>query len=259
MELAREGNFDPIILDLMMPKIMVPGPYAHPGVLQTSLSSCSPPRGRTRTRSWPSGADDYTTKPQHPGAEGAVLRSRRPRGGAAPGGCKSPLPRAKHPSGPMSVPPGRMGSQNFTAKEFDLMELFRATPPGTAGRTCSMWCGGEYIGDYRTVDAQCPPPVKAGAGPRQLPNTSALSGGGLLPQQPPCLRRSIQMTSLPEREVLEHREGTTEDPVFRPPPGHHAKELSGPPGPGAGKPALPAFGRPGPVILQEGLCAARRP
>ena len=48
VELAREGNFDLIILDLMMPKI-------------DGLQACM--RIRERTRSWASSAERMTTSP----------------------------------------------------------------------------------------------------------------------------------------------------------------------------------------------------
>ena len=114
VELAREGNFDLIILDLMMPKIdglqacMRIREFSNVPVIMLTA------KGRTADKimGFECGADDYITKPFNILELKARVRAlrRSGAGGAEAGRQKAPH-RGPHPPGLTGAPPGRTGSR----------------------------------------------------------------------------------------------------------------------------------------------------
>ena len=133
VELAREGNFDLIILDLMMPKIdglqacMRIREFSNVPIIMLTAKS----EDADKLMGFECGADDYVTKPFNI----LELKAR----------VRALLRRAA-------------GTQrktvDLTAKEYDLIELLMRNPRRVYSRENLMnvvW-GYAYAGDYRTVD-----------------------------------------------------------------------------------------------------------
>ena len=159
VELAREGNFDLIILDLMMPKIdglqacMRIREFSNVPVIMLTA------KGRTRTRSWASSAERMTTSPSPFNILElkARVRALLRRSGAAvqKQASKSPLTVGHIRLDPNGRSAWKDGVPvDLTAKEFDLMELLMRNPGRVYSREnlLNVVWGYEYIGDYRTVD-----------------------------------------------------------------------------------------------------------
>ena len=158
VELAREGSFDLIILDLMMPKIdglqacMRIREFSDvPIIMLTAKSEDS-----DKLMGFACGADDYVTKPFNILELKARVRALLRRAGMA---------AQKEKGGRLTVghitldPDERSASKDgqpveLTAKEFDLMELLMRNPGRVYSREnlLNMVWGYEYAGDYRTVD-----------------------------------------------------------------------------------------------------------
>jgi DNA-binding response OmpR family regulator len=158
VELAREGGFDLILLDLMMPKIdglqacMRIREFSNVPVIMLTAKG----EDADKLMGFECGADDYITKPFNLLELKARVRALLRRSGAAEqqkagavlqtGHIK--LDTAARAAWRDSVP------VELTAKEFDLMELLLRNPGRVYSREnlLNVVWGYEYIGDYRTVD-----------------------------------------------------------------------------------------------------------
>ena len=160
VELARKGDYDLIILDLMMPKKdgleacqEIRGFSTVPIIMLTARS-----QDADMLMGFESGADDYVTKPFNILALKARVRAllRRASINAAPEHGEAKLLSAGHISldeqGRRAMKDGR--EVELTMKEFDLM-LFLMKNPGKVYSRESLldlvW-GYDYQGDTRTVD-----------------------------------------------------------------------------------------------------------
>ena len=158
VELAREGGFDLIILDLMMPKIdglqacMRIREFSNVPVIMLTAKG----EDADKIMGFECGADDYITKPFNILELKARVRALLRRSGAAV---------QKQSGGTLTVGHIRLDSGEraawkdgqrveLTAKEFDLMELLMRNPSRVYSREnlLNVVWGYEYIGDYRTVD-----------------------------------------------------------------------------------------------------------
>lgn len=158
VELAREGGFDLIILDLMMPKIdglqacMRIREFSNVPVIMLTAKG----EDADKIMGFECGADDYITKPFNILELKARVRALLRRSGAAV---------QKQSGGTLTVGHIRLDSGEraawkdgqrveLTAKEFDLMELLMRNPGRVYSREnlLNVVWGYEYIGDYRTVD-----------------------------------------------------------------------------------------------------------
>ena len=159
VELAREGSFDLIILDLMMPKIDGLQACARirefsdvPVIMLTARSEDT-----DKIIGFEYGADDYVTKPFNIMELKVRIRALLRRAGAAArtGGGENKLTAGHIRLDPMERTAWK-GEQSveLTAKEFDLMELLLRNPGRVYSREnlLNVVWGYEYIGDYRTVD-----------------------------------------------------------------------------------------------------------
>ena len=150
VDLAREGSFDLIMLDLMMPKIdglqacMRIREFSNVPIIMLTAKG----EDTDKIIGFECGADDYITK--------ARVRALLRRSGSA---------GQKQEAGQLTVghilldPAQRAAWRDgqrveLTAKEFDLMELLMRNPGRVYSREnlLNIVWGYEYIGDYRTVD-----------------------------------------------------------------------------------------------------------
>ena len=129
LELAREGRFDLIILDVMMPEMdgleacMKIREFSNVPIIMLTAKS----EDADKLMGFECGADDYLTKPFNI----LELKAR----------VRALLRRAGEPV-------------ELTAKEYDLIELLMRNPRRVYSRENLMnvvW-GYTYAGDYRTVD-----------------------------------------------------------------------------------------------------------
>ena len=159
VEMARTGNYDLIVLDLMMPKKdglqacqEIRSFSTVPIIMLTARSE-----GSDLLMGFESGADDYVTKPFNILELKARIRALLRRAGmsAAPQQGRSALTR-----GHISIDPERRSAskngQNveLTMKEFDLIEFLMRNPGRVYSRESLLdlvW-GYDYQGDTRTVD-----------------------------------------------------------------------------------------------------------
>ena len=154
VELARNGAFDLIILDLMMPKIdglqacMRIREFSNVPIIMLTARS----EDTDKIIGFECGADDYITKPFNILELKARVRALLRRAGMAAqkqgGGGRLSMgvdARAAWKDGK---------SVDLTAKEFDLMELLLRNPGRVYSREnlLNVVWGYEYAGDYRTVD-----------------------------------------------------------------------------------------------------------
>ena len=159
VELAREGSFDLIILDLMMPKI--DGLQACMRIREFSdvpiIMLTAKGEDSDKLMGFACGADDYVTKPFNILELKARVRALLRRTAAAA--------VKQQETGELTVghihldPAERSAWKNgapveLTAKEFDLMELLMRNPGRVYSREnlLNVVWGYEYVGDYRTVD-----------------------------------------------------------------------------------------------------------
>ncbi|MBQ8800810.1 MAG: response regulator transcription factor [Clostridium sp.] len=159
VEMAREGGYDLILLDLMMPKIDGLQACARirefsdvPIIMLTARSEDT-----DKIIGFEYGADDYVTKPFNIMELKARIRALLRRAGTAArtGGGESKL-TAGHIRLDSTERTAWKGEERveLTAKEFDLMELLLRNPGRVYSREnlLNVVWGYEYIGDYRTVD-----------------------------------------------------------------------------------------------------------
>ncbi|MBR2481877.1 MAG: response regulator transcription factor [Oscillospiraceae bacterium] len=158
VELARNGDFDLIILDVMMPEMDGLETCMHirefsdvPVIMLTARSEDT-----DKLLGFEYGADDYVTKPFNILELKARVRALLRRSGSASAAKKSSLLTC----GALSLDTEqRLAMKNgevveLTAKEYQLMELFMNNPRRVYSREMLMdtvW-GYTYAGDYRTVD-----------------------------------------------------------------------------------------------------------
>ena len=158
VELAREGSFDLIILDLMMPKIdglqacMRIREFSNVPIIMLTARS----EDTDKIIGFEYGADDYITKPFNILEVKARIRALLRRSGAAEQKSSENVLTVGHiklDTGERSAWKSGV-SVELTAKEFDLMELLMRNPGRVFSREnlLNVVWGYEYIGDYRTVD-----------------------------------------------------------------------------------------------------------
>ncbi|MDD6159770.1 MAG: response regulator transcription factor [Oscillospiraceae bacterium] len=159
VEKARAGQFDLIILDLMMPKIdglqacMKIREFSNVPIIMLTARS----EDRDKIIGFECGADDYITKPFNILEVKARIRALLRRAGqtAQQERIANRLERGVIAIDTAERSAWRDGKPvELTAKEFDLMELLLRNPGRVYSRENlldQVW-GYEYIGDYRTVD-----------------------------------------------------------------------------------------------------------
>ena len=158
VELARSGNFDLIILDLMMPEIdgleacMRIREFSNVPIIMLTARS----EDTDKIIGFECGADDYITKPFNILELKARIRAmlRRASGGAQ-GKASSQITAGGLTLDTEQRVAIRDGEVvELTAKEYDLIELLMKNPRRVYSRENLMnvvW-GYSYTGDYRTVD-----------------------------------------------------------------------------------------------------------
>ena len=159
VELAREGSFDLVILDLMMPKI--DGLQACMRIREFSdvpiIMLTAKGEDSDKLMGFACGADDYVTKPFNILELKARVRALLRRTAAA---AVKQQETGELTVGHIHLDPAERSAWKdgapveLTAKEFDLMELLMRNPGRVYSRENLMnvvW-GYEYVGDYRTVD-----------------------------------------------------------------------------------------------------------
>ena len=157
VELARSGNFDLIILDLMMPGIdglqacMRIREFSNVPVIMLTARS----EDTDKIIGFECGADDYITKPFNILELKARVRALLRRAGAAQTQSRGGLTvgHIRLDADQRSAWKGEEPVE-LTAKEFDLMELLVRNPGRVYSREnlLNVVWGYEFIGDYRTVD-----------------------------------------------------------------------------------------------------------
>ena len=158
VELAREGSFDLILLDLMMPRIdglqacMRIREFSNVPIIMLTAKG----EDTDKIMGFECGADDYITKPFNILELKARVRALLRRSGAA----EQKRGEAVLEAGHIRLDAGGRAAWRdgvpveLTAKEFDLMELLLRNPGRVYSREnlLNVVWGYEYIGDYRTVD-----------------------------------------------------------------------------------------------------------
>ena len=158
VELAREGGFDLILLDLMMPKIdglqacMRIREFSNVPIIMLTAKG----EDADKLMGFECGADDYITKPFNLLELKARVRALLRRSGAAQQKKAGGILEAGHIKLDTAARAAwRDGTPvELTAKEFDLMVLLMQNPGRVYSREnlLNVVWGYEYIGDYRTVD-----------------------------------------------------------------------------------------------------------
>lgn len=158
LELAREGRFDLIILDVMMPEMdgleacMKIREFSNVPIIMLTAKS----EDADKLMGFECGADDYLTKPFNILELKARVRALLRRAGMAAqkqgGGRLSMGHITLDVDARAAWKDGK--SVDLTAKEFDLMELLLRNPGRVYSREnlLNVVWGYEYAGDYRTVD-----------------------------------------------------------------------------------------------------------
>ena len=156
VELAREGSFDLIILDLMMPKMdglqacMRIREFSNVPIIMLTAKS----EDADKLMGFESGADDYLTKPFNILELKARVRALLRRAGLRQdkGAVLTVGNITLNTQERVAVRNGE--TVDLTAKEYDLIELLMRNPRRVYSRENLMnvvW-GYTYAGDYRTVD-----------------------------------------------------------------------------------------------------------
>ena len=158
VELARNGGFDLIILDLMMPKIdglqacMRIREFSNVPIIMLTARS----EDTDKIIGFECGADDYITKPFNILELKARIRAMLRRAGAAHQKDKTSRLQVGHIALDTDERSASKDGQavDLTAKEFDLMELLMRNPGRVYSREnlLNIVWGYEYAGEYRTVD-----------------------------------------------------------------------------------------------------------
>ena len=158
VELARNGGFDLIILDLMMPKIdglqacMRIREFSNVPVIMLTARS----EDTDKIIGFECGADDYITTPFNILELKARIRATLRRAGAAHQKDKTSRLQVGHIALDTDERSASKDGQavDLTAKEFDLMELLMRNPGRVYSREnlLNIVWGYEYAGEYRTVD-----------------------------------------------------------------------------------------------------------
>ena len=159
VELAREGSFDLVILDLMMPKI--DGLQACMRIREFSdvpiIMLTAKGEDSDKLMGFACVADDYVTKPFNILELKARVRALLRRTAAA---AVKQQETGELTVGHIHLDPAERSAWKdgapveLTAKEFDLMELLMRNPGRVYSREnlLNVVWGYEYVGDYRTVD-----------------------------------------------------------------------------------------------------------
>ena len=156
VERARNGNFDLIMLDLMMPKIdglqacMRIREFSNVPIIMLTARS----EDTDKLIGFEYGADDYITKPFNILEVKARIRALLRRAGMTEQKDERLI------TGHITLDPESRSAWKeeenveLTAKEFDLMELLMRNPGRVYSREnlLNVVWGYEYVGDYRTVD-----------------------------------------------------------------------------------------------------------
>ena len=159
VELARSGDFDLILLDLMMPEVdgltacMQIRTFSNVPIIMLTA------RGEDTDKllGFEYGADDYVTKPFNILELKARIRAllRRSGGSTQQAGRRELIDAGSFSRDPAQRVALRDGEVvELTAKEYDLIELLVKNPRRVYSRENLMdlvW-GYTYAGDYRTVD-----------------------------------------------------------------------------------------------------------
>ena len=158
VELARNGGFDLIILDLMMPKIdglqacMRIREFSNVPVIMLTARS----EDTDKIIGFECGADDYITKPFNILELKARIRAMLRRAGTAHQKDKTSRLQVGHIALDTDERSASKDGQavDLTAKEFALMELLMRNPGRVYSREnlLNIVWGYEYAGEYRTVD-----------------------------------------------------------------------------------------------------------
>ena len=159
VELAKNNDFDLIILDLMMPKLdglsacMKIREFSNVPIIMLTAKS----EDADKIMGFESGADDYITKPFNILELKARIRAMLRRVGAS---TQKEVKRTLLTAGHISLDSEQRvairdgETVELTAKEFDLLELLMKNPRRVYSRENLMdlvW-GYTYAGDFRTVD-----------------------------------------------------------------------------------------------------------
>ena len=157
LELAREGRFDLIILDVMMPEMdgieacMKIREFSDVPIIMLTAKS----EDADKLMGFESGADDYLTKPFNILELKARVRALLRRAAGVQRSQGSLLTVGKITLNTEERVAIRDGETvDLTAKEYDLIELLMRNPRRVYSRENLMnvvW-GYTYAGDYRTVD-----------------------------------------------------------------------------------------------------------
>jgi DNA-binding response OmpR family regulator len=159
VEKARAGQFDLIILDLMMPRIdglqacMKIREFSNVPIIMLTARS----EDADKIIGFECGADDYITKPFNILELKARIRALLRRAGQV---AQQERESNRIARGSIVIDTGERAAWkdgrpvDLTAKEFDLIELLLRNPGRVYSRENllnQVW-GYEYIGEYRTVD-----------------------------------------------------------------------------------------------------------
>ena len=159
VELAKNNDFDLIILDLMMPKLdglsacIKIREFSNVPIIMLTAKS----EDADKIMGFESGADDYITKPFNILELKARIRAMLRRAGAS---TQKEVKRTLLTAGHISLDSEQRvairdgETVELTAKEFDLLELLMKNPRRVYSRENLMdlvW-GYTYAGDFRTVD-----------------------------------------------------------------------------------------------------------
>ena len=157
LDLAREGRFDLIILDVMMPEMdgieacMKIREFSNVPIIMLTAKS----EDADKLVGFESGADDYLTKPLNILELKARVRALLRRAAGVQRSQGSLLTVGKITLNTEERAALRDGQTvDLTAKEYDLIELLMRNPRRVYSRENLMnvvW-GYTYAGDYRTVD-----------------------------------------------------------------------------------------------------------
>ena len=156
VELARDGRFDLIVLDVMMPEVdgleacMRIREFSNVPIIMLTAKS----EDADKLMGFESGADDYLTKPFNILELKARVRALLRRAGLRQdkGSVLTVGDITLNTAERVAVRDGK--TVDLTAKEYDLIELLMRNPRRVYSRENLMnvvW-GYTYAGDYRTVD-----------------------------------------------------------------------------------------------------------